>query len=105
MEAPHLTSLYEKYKSKGFTVLAVNGYDESRETIERCVERRKLTHPILLQGGDVASKRYLVKGYPTSYWLDREGRILEWSVGFGPGGEKKLEAKLLELLKRFPAEQ
>ncbi len=105
MEAPHLTSLYEKYKTKGFTVLAVNGYDESRETVERCVERRKLTHPILLMGGKVASKQYLVNGYPTSYWIDREGRLLERSVGFGPGSEKKLEAKLVELLERFPAKR
>lgn len=104
MEAPHLTSLYEKYRSKGFTVLAVNAYDESRETVDAFVKSRKLTHPILLMGGDVASEKFLVQAYPTAYWIGRDGKIIERTVGFGEGGEKKLEAKLLALLRKSPTQ-
>lgn len=56
------------------------------------VEEQKLRHPILLQGGSVALDAYGVSGFPTGFFIDREGRIASREVGFGPGAEKKLRA-------------
>ena len=81
-------------------MLAVNGYNETAEVVKRFVSEKKLTHPIVLMGRDVGRDQYGVEGYPTSFWVDREGRVVERLMGFGAGGEKALEAKLLDLLSR-----
>lgn len=96
MEAPHITKMYEKYKDQGFQVLAVNGWDEPREKVEVFVNEKKLTHPVALKGSVVAQGKYKVFGYPTSFWLDREGNIVHRDVGWH--GPEHLEAKLTELL-------
>ncbi len=81
-------------------MLAVNAYDEPREKVEAFAKSRKLTHPILLMGRKVAKNDYLVTGYPTAYWIDREGRIIERTVGFRDGQQTKLEQRLIELLAK-----
>ena len=63
------------------------------------VDDRKLTHPMVLQGGTLAREQYNVNAYPTTFWLDREGRVLEVDVGFGEGNVPKMRAKVEELLK------
>lgn len=79
-------------------MLAVNGYDESAEQVKRFVDKKKLTHPIVLMGGKTASESYGVRGYPTSFWLDREGKVVSFDVGFGEGGQKELKATLEKML-------
>ena len=39
-EAPHLTALYNQYKDRGLAIVAVNGYDESKEEVERFARER-----------------------------------------------------------------
>ena len=93
-----MTALYEKYKADGFTVVGVNGYDEPKDLVEKFMSDEKLTHPVLLMGSKVASEHYHVRGYPTSYWVDHEGNIVDREVGFGEGNEKKLANTIEQLL-------
>ena len=93
-----MTALYEKYKADGFTVVGVNGYDEPKDLVEKFMSDEKLTHPVVLLGGKVASEQYHVRGYPTSYWVDHEGNIVDREVGFGQGSEKKLASMIEQLL-------
>lgn len=78
----------------------MNGYDESREVIQKFVNDQRLTHPIVLMSGTTARDKYAVSGYPTNYWIDENGIIVDRSTGFYPGMERDIEKKLLELLKR-----
>lgn len=68
--------------------------------MRKFVDDKKLTHPILLMGGAVARERYAVSGFPTSFWIDREGRVVSRSVGFGPGMEVEMRKTAEELLAR-----
>ena len=65
-------------------MLAVNGYNESKAVVESYVKKAGLKQKILLAGGNVASKKYLVKGYPTTFLIDRKGTIVRRYVGFSP---------------------
>ena len=58
-EAPHLSAAFEKYKDAGFTVVAVNAYNESKETIGDFARQEKLTHPIALMGQQTAEDQVL----------------------------------------------
>ena len=62
-------------------MVSVNGYDESRYLIERFVKRENLSQIQLLAGRQVARNQYSVRGYPTSFLIDRRGRVVD-RLGF-----------------------
>ena len=93
-----MTALFEKYKDEGFVVVGVNGYDESKEVVSNYLRDEGLTHPVVLMGGSVAGEKYHVRGYPTSYWVDHEGNIVDREVGFGAGNEKHMMERIDQLL-------
>jgi thiol-disulfide isomerase/thioredoxin len=97
-EAPYLTRLQETYGDRGFTVLAVNAYDEPRDLVQSFVERGQLKHPILLGGGQVARDLYQVRSLPTTVWLDASGKVVARESGFSPSSFPRIEARVKEML-------
>jgi thiol-disulfide isomerase/thioredoxin len=103
-EAPYLTKLQETYGDRGFTVLAVNAYDEPRELVRTFVEQAGLKHPILLGGGRVARDLYHVRGLPASLWIDRAGNVVARESGFSPSSFPRMEARVKEMIGAGKAE-
>jgi len=62
--------------------VAVNAYDEERKVVADYVEKEKLKQTVLLMGSKVAQDLYAAPSYPTSYWIDREGRVVRRETGF-----------------------
>jgi hypothetical protein len=81
-------------------VLAVNGYNETRDLVLKFVKEKDLKQRILLQGGSVARDKYAVTGYPTSFLINPAGEIVDREVGFGPGMAGATERKLKKLLEK-----
>ena len=53
-----------------------------REDARRFARRFDLTFPIVFDGpGDVAADRYGVTGFPETFVIDREGKVVEVFVG------------------------
>ena len=100
MEAPYLSEWQERYRDRGFVVLAVNGYDESKETVAKFVEAKKLKQKVLLLGSKVARDLYCVRGFPTTFFIDPEGKIVDRDVGFSPAAAPATEAKIRALLEK-----
>lgn len=71
---PDLDTLYEKYKTQGFVVLAIS--DEEPGTVRSFLAKHKVTYPVLLDPGDVVHKQYDVMGIPKSYLYDRGGKLV-----------------------------
>lgn len=100
MELPRLQPLYETYKNQGFEVVAV----ESRRDTERAtqfIEDKGLTYTLLENGEDeleVVDGTFGVRSFPTSFLIDREGRVMYYHLGFELGDEKKLAAEIESLL-------
>ena len=97
-EAPHLSRLQEKYKDQGLTVLGVNADNNSKENLNRFIQEKKLTHAILLNGSGVAMQAYSARAYPTTYWIDRSGKLVAREYGYH--GPEKLERTAQKLLKQ-----
>jgi peroxiredoxin len=93
-----LTALHESFRDQGLVVMAVNAWDEPADTVRKFVEEKKLTHTIVMDGRAVAGDSFGVKGIPVTYLIDRDGKVRWMHVGFAPGDEKKMEAKIRELL-------
>jgi len=80
-EMPSLERLHRALGPEGLSVVTVST-DEDEAELRRFVSARALTLPVLRDpGGRVAAGAYHTTGYPETFVLDREGRILEHVVG------------------------
>ena len=100
MELPRLQPLYETYKDRGFNVVVVDGKRQT-DLATKFIEENGLTYTALENGEDdaeVAESVFGVQGYPTSFLIDREGRIMFSHLGFEAGDEEKLAEDIERLL-------
>lgn len=95
LEAPHLSRLHEKHGAD-IAILGINAYDETNENVQAYVTKEKLKHQIVVGGKDLADTEYQVGAYPTTFWIDRHGKVVRYVVGFENGAE--LEAELIEFI-------
>jgi len=62
------------------------------------VEKEKLKQTVLLMGSKVAQDLYAALSYPTSYWIDREGKVVRRETGFQPTMVPALERMARKLV-------
>jgi peroxiredoxin len=86
LEMPALQARYDALKAQGFTVLAVN-MDEPRDDAALFAQDLGLSFPVLLDPGASVNDLYRVRGYPTTYIVDREGLISRQHVGILSEGQ------------------
>jgi peroxiredoxin len=94
-EAPHLEALHRKYRDQGLVVLSLNR--EADHSAETSFARKTFTYPLLLDAGAVFHQ-YGIDALPTTFVIDRDGKIAGRHVGFGPGGETQFEEEVRKLL-------
>lgn len=86
-EAKHLSRFQKDYDPQGLVVLSINAWDEPAAEVAKIARRNRWTHRILVQGGSVARNQYRLGPVPTTFWIDRRGRIVHQTFGFN---EKEL---------------
>ncbi len=75
-----LEKVYRKSKGQGFSIVAVNVYQD-RETINKFIAELGLTYHVLLdKSGDVAAA-YDVYAVPVAYVIDADGALLDKFMG------------------------
>jgi peroxiredoxin len=95
-EMPALVSFYEKYKSDGFVLLAVN-QGETTELVNPFVLEYGLTFPVWMDIGSSAGKAFNTMNLPSSYVIDRAGQVrLMWIGGIS---ERNLEKYVPKVIK------
>ncbi|HMK03900.1 MAG TPA: TlpA disulfide reductase family protein [Ferruginibacter sp.] len=93
---PAVVRLYKKYKEKGFEVFAVS-IDTKKEAWIRAIRQDKLTYTQVNENAGWYSKvaeQYFVEQIPTSFLLDRSGKIVAVDLE-----GNSLENKIKNLLK------
>jgi len=95
-EMPTLQAFYDKYKSKGFVLIAVDQGETSQQVIP-FVNEFDLTFPIWLDTGSEAGRVFKTMNLPSSYVIDRAGRVrLMWIGGIS---KKNLEKYVPDVIK------
>ncbi|MEO5348372.1 MAG: TlpA family protein disulfide reductase [Magnetococcus sp. YQC-3] len=97
-EMPSMERLWKELGGKGLVILAVN-IGESADNVEYFGFSHNLTFPLLLDQNDSSSRAWLVRGLPTSYVLDSQGRIVYQAIGerdWDDPGLKKVIAELIQ---------
>ena len=100
MELPRLQPLYEKYKDQGFEIVAVEGKRDT-ERATKFIEKNGLTYTMLEnaeEDAEVARTIFKVLYYPSSFLIDRDGKVMFFHLGFEKGDEVHLEEQIQGLL-------
>jgi peroxiredoxin len=77
-ELPNVLKTYEKYHAQGFEVIGIS-LDDNRQVLESFLKRRNMTWPQYYDGLRWSNKlvlKYGVQQVPTTFLLDREGKII-----------------------------
>jgi peroxiredoxin len=80
-EFPAMEKVYEDYKDKGLTILAVSIDVGGEHDVKAFAEKMGATFPILLSTKGTITSAYWTWGTPTSYLIDRDGHILGRAIG------------------------
>ena len=81
-ELPHFQSLYEEYKGKGLEVIGIALDQGGVSVVRPFVEKNGITYPILIGNRKVTADYGGIRGIPTTFVIDRMGRIVEKFVGY-----------------------
>ncbi len=96
VEMPALQRMHERHAARGFVVVGLAVDRAGTETVRAFVRERGVTYPIAHVGPDAEAIFGGVRGYPTSFLLDRTGRIRHTVIG--PVGPLSLEPAVRRLL-------
>jgi len=95
-EIPELIKLNDDFKKKGLLVIGV-GLDNPNK-LKNFADKYKIDYTIL-QGTQQIAKDYGVRGIPTTYILDKKGRVIQRFVGYYSGLEDKMRLIIESALK------
>jgi peroxiredoxin len=85
LEMPAFQERSETF-AEDLKVVAVN-FDEPQADVQAFVDELGLTFEILLDPGAEIQRLYLVRGYPTSYFIDAEGVVRVLHIGVMTDGQ------------------
>jgi len=80
-EMPSMERLYQTFKQTDFVLLAVSMDRQGVEVARSFVEHLKLTFPVLLDRTSEVGHQYGVRGLPTTYLIDPDGRLIGAVIG------------------------
>src|SRR5688500_8644402 len=81
IEIPWFVEFEQKHKDQGFAVLGVSMDEEGLEVVGPYLQETKVNYRVLLGTDSVAQLYGGVDSLPTSFLLDREGKIASAHVG------------------------
>lgn len=99
---PAMQALHQQYAARGFTVIAVN-VDEKREEMERFLKAANVSFPVLRDAAQKFVAAADVSTMPTSFLIDRAGKIRYVHNGFAGDETIKQYHEEIELLLKEPA--
>jgi len=79
-EMPSIDVLYKQYREKGMEVLAVNS-GELQSAVHAFIYNNYLSFPVALDSDGKVSGTYGIQAIPTTFLIDREGKIIARIVG------------------------
>jgi len=101
VELPRLINLYEKYRSEGFEIIAIDRSNDKARA-EAFISENQL--PFIFLDNGITEEDEIVRTvfgnrvFPTSYFLDADGKIRNVHIGFEEGDEVIFEEELLSIL-------
>jgi peroxiredoxin len=101
VEMPSMEKLHRRFKNQDFVMIAVN-MQESETQVKSFFEKLQLSFTALLDSSGEVAAGLAVNALPTTYFLDKEGRIM--GVALGPREwDNQASIELFKFLINRPA--
>jgi peroxiredoxin len=84
-EMPDIQALYNRFKDKGFVVIAIS--DETIDKVQPYITDHKYTYPVFLDPGRKVNGMYTVEGIPKNFVYDRNGKLVAQSIDMRTQGQ------------------
>ena len=88
--------MHQYFKDKPFSILAID-VGEKRDTVLKFVKERDLSLNFLLDQDTSVSSLYGVRSHPMKFLIDKKGRLIGVSFGYGEWDKEEMRS-LIELL-------
>ena len=95
-EMPSFERLYKQMKGAKFRIVAVDA-GEHRSQVASFIEKNKYTFPIYLDESNVLSSIFAARGLPSTYLVNKEGKVIAVRIG----AMEYDQAELIKLLKEL----
>jgi hypothetical protein len=91
----HLQELYAKYKDKGLVILGCDPADDKKIALE-LLRENGVTFPNIIDNSEdaerITEKVYALSGWPSSYIIDRDGKVVDAWPGYDEGEPRAIAA-------------
>ena len=94
-----MNKMQSQYGKEGFKVIAIN-LDESRENANKFLKQIPAHFDVAFDPHGNTAKSFQVKAMPSSYIINKHGKIVHANLGFRAKDEKKLEGKIKSLVSQ-----
>jgi thiol-disulfide isomerase/thioredoxin len=94
-EIPEFVEMYAKYKDKGLVIVGVS-VDDSPEQLQAFMKEFRMNYPVLQMEPDFETAFGPFYGYPTSFFIARDGTIC--TKHLGPVTKEQFEQQIKALL-------
>jgi cytochrome c biogenesis protein CcmG/thiol:disulfide interchange protein DsbE len=95
-EMPLLEAMHTRHRDAGFTLMGFSVDREGPDVVRRFVDERSISYPIAIVGGGEERAFGGIRGYPTSFLIDRKGTVRHAVIG--PLAPATLELAVRRLL-------
>jgi peroxiredoxin len=92
---PYLQQIYEEWKERGLTLLAIN-IMESPSDVEKFMQSQGFTFPVLLDSKGAIAAQYGIQAIPATFFIDSSGIVQEVREGAFQS-RAQIEESLLKL--------
>jgi cytochrome c biogenesis protein CcmG/thiol:disulfide interchange protein DsbE len=98
-EAPYLEEVWQRNRGRGLVVVGLDAKD-FRADARRFARRYELSFPLVYDGPGDTIDRYGVTGFPETFVIDREGKVVAGFAGAVSGEEERarLESAIQDAL-------
>jgi thiol-disulfide isomerase/thioredoxin len=98
---PHLIQLYKTHHENGFELIGMSVDKGDEKVVRNFVHSMDIPYPIVIAPEELV-RDYRVTGIPTTFLIDKEGKIRERTPGFNSTIAQQMTAKVVDLISEKP---
>lgn len=92
-----MNDMQAKYADKNFTILSVN-LDAESDLAEKFLKETPAQFPIFYDPKGKVARAFKLKGMPSSFIMNKEGKIVSTHVGFTEEKKQQYQQEIVNLL-------
>lgn len=90
-EIPHLNEIYLDFQSRGVTVLGISMDQTTPDVVQQFIHRLDVKYPVVMGSSSVSDNFGGIRGLPTTFIVDQNGKIIKRFDGFRPSYPKDMK--------------